>query len=424
MADNSVTLKTITINKENFLKVINPDQVSDVNGILTYNTGIYGTKTDNAFPDLLIDLYSNAAGCHQNLINLKSGLILGNNLQAEDDKKSELLNPFLKKRNKAGDNPKTVYAKACKDMAIANAAVLQVVFTRTGKVAEIYHVPFQDFRLGNPNKYGQIDFGYIGKNWAKIQNSKSSGKNDYVKIKMFDPTQYEKYPVQLMYIKDYSYGYYAVPAYTAAINWILISREISDFHLNNIRTNFFLSGMLTQKKGGMTDEQINANADAIEDLYKGGKGRKILLNYVEDLVNDKPIYDQFQADGQDKIFELLSQQAFQEIVTAHNAYSILAGLDAKGSDLGGDANKLNTSLQAFNYLVCENMKTLLVDGFNRIFEINQLPTVQVITEPLKIAQPIAQPTDLTESERRAMLYGLPPKDNSINNVAPTNSTPA
>jgi len=416
-----VTFKTVTINKENFLTVINPDQVvSETGGYLSYNTGIYGSKNDNGFPNLLIDLYTNGSSCHQNLINLKANLILGNNLQAEDDTLSPQLDPVLIKKNKAGDNLKGVYAKASKDMALFNAAVIQVIFNREGKIAEVYHVPCQNFRLGSPNKYGQIEYGYLSSNWATIQNSKQSkGVKDFVKIRMYDPTNWQKHAVQLMYVKDYSYGHYAVPAYTAAINWILINREISDFHLNNIKSNFFIGGMLTQKKGGMTDDQLDENAQAIESFYKGSKGKKVLLSYVEDMVNDVPQFQQFGGDNQDKLFESLSQQSFQQTVTAHNAYSVLAGVDSKGADLGGDVNRLLISLQSFEALVTSGMKQLLLDAINTILvEVNELPAVYAVTAPPHITLPIQQGTDTTEAERREILFGLPAKDDSSNAVAP------
>lgn len=428
MAEPSkLTFKTITINQENFLNVINPDTVvPEVGGYLSWNTGIYGSKTDNAMPDLIVDLYHNAASAHQNLVNLKANLILGNNLQAEDDTNEEAVNAFIAKRNKANMNLKATYGYLSKDMALFNAAVAQVVYNREGQIAEIYHVPTQNFRLGKPNKYGQIEFGFLSNNWGIIQNSRQSkGAKDYVKIRMFDPTAWQKYPVQLIYMKDYSYGYYATPAYSAAINWMLISREISNFHLNNIKSNFFLSGMLTQKKGGMTDEQLDENADAIEKFFKGGAtGKKVLLSYADDMVNDKPVFEKFAGDDQDKMFDVLSQQTFQQIVTAHNAYSILAGLDAKGADLGGDSNKLVTSVAAFNYLVCEEMKSIILGWLNRIMTINQLPALTCITTPPKIAIPIAVATDLTVNERRDILYGLPEIDNSANNVNNDNTIPA
>ena len=424
---SEITFKTITLNRENFLNVINPDtQIQETQGYLSWNTGIFGSKNDNAMPDFLIDLYTNGAGVHQNLVNLKAQLITGNNLQAEDDTQATQINSFIARRNKAGMNLKQTYSQCAKDFALANACVLQVVYNRDGEIAEVYHVPFQNFRLGKMNKYGQFEFGYISQNWGVIANSRqrSGGVKDMVKIRLFDPTNWKKYPVQLLYLKDYSYSNYAIPSYTAALNWILISREISDFHLNNIRTNFFLSGMLVQKKGGMTEEQIEENAQAIEQFYKGKNGRKVLLSYVEDMINDKPVFEKFSGDDQDELFDVLNQQAFQQVVTAHNAYPILAGYDTKGADLGGDANKLNIALQAFNELVCEGYKDVIVSGLNRlIVDVNGLPPVAVYTEPLKINLPTEQPEDTTRNERRAILFGLPEIDESQNSADNTNQIP-
>jgi hypothetical protein len=226
-------------------------------------------------------------------------------------------------------------------------------------------------------------------------------------------------------LKDYSYTPYAVPSYTSAINWILVSREISDFHLNNIKSNFFLGGMLTIPKNGMSPEQIEENAQQIERIYKGGTGMKLLLQYTDDMTNGKGEFEKFSPDDQDKMWDILAQQSFQQIVTAHQSYPMLAGADNKGSgaDLGGDANKLITTLASFNSLVTEGYKQIIVDGINRIMEINELPPVIVITEMPKITQPKDNGV-LTVNEIREMLYGLPEIDSSVNNVAPTNTIPA
>jgi hypothetical protein len=425
--ESTVTFRTVVINKENFLRVINPDQqVQETSGYMAYHAGIYGNKTDNGFFDLCIDLYTNGAGAHQNLVNLKANLILGNNLQAEDNNDESKVDPFIAKRNKAGENLKVVYARLAKDFALFNGCVLQVVFNREGKIAECYHVPMQNFRLGKQNKYGRFEYGYISQQWSIIQNSRvNKGVKDMVKIRLFDPTDYQKHPVQLLYLKDYSYTPYAVPSYTSAINWILVSREISDFHLNNIKSNFFLGGMLTIPKNGMSPEQIEENAQQIERIYKGGTGMKLLLQYTDDMTNGKGEFEKFSPDDQDKMWDILAQQSFQQIVTAHQSYPMLAGADNKGSgaDLGGDANKLITTLASFNSLVTEGYKQIIVDGINRIMEINELPPVIVITEMPKITQPKDNGV-LTVNEIREMLYGLPEIDSSVNNVAPTNTIPA
>jgi hypothetical protein len=421
--NRKLQFRTINIEPQKFVSLVNPDtQIVGIDGInvLTWNTGIYGSR-DNAMPNLLIDLYENGSPVHQNLCNTKANLILGNNLQSEDSTQESVLNPFLKKRNKSGDNPKTVYGKCAKDFSLFNACCIQVIYNRNGKISEVYHIPSQDLRLGTPNKYGQIEYGYISKTWGIVTNSIEQRKKESVKIRMWDPAVWKKYPTQLLYLKDYSYSYYAIPSYMSALNWIMIDREISNFHLNNVKSNFFLAGILSQMKAGMSDEQIDENAEKIESYFAGSKGRKVLLAYPEQMA-DKPVFDTIMGTEQDKVFDILSQQCFQALITGHNSYPVLGGMD-KSNNLGGDADRLNTSLMAFDQLVCEPMKQVILDGFNQIMEVNGLPAVTCTTEPLKLTQAIQQATDLTEAERRAMIFGLPPKDSSSNAVNNPNNMP-
>lgn len=398
--------------KLNFYEEINPNQFKvNRQGIITWNTGIYGNNTDNAFPQFCADLYENGSSIHQNLVNLRANLLRGNNLQALDDlvpEETHKLEAFIAKRNKVGDNLKAVYGKVAQDMALFNGAVLQILWAKDGTIAEVYHIPTQNFRLGKPDNYDRVEFGYVSTNFDGSKNN-FNVRRDAVKLRMYNPTEYLNYPVQLMYIKPYSYQYYSTPIWTSCIPDILLLKEIKEFHLANVRSNMFLSGMLTQKKAGMTDEEIDANADAIEKLYKGKDGRKILLNYVDDLFNDKPIYEKFAADQQDQLFDVLIKSSQQSIVTANSAYSILAGIDEGGSDLGGSSNRLAVAAAAYYNLVVHPMKEIVLGYFNQLADVNKIAYMDVITEPLRLTQPQALVEDLTEDERRKMIYDLPPK---------------
>lgn len=411
------------IGKHNFYEEINPNQFQvNKQGIITWNTGIYGEDNDNAMPQFLADLFENGSAIHQNLVNLRANLLRGNNLQVMEDYDEEetmRLNNFIARRNKIGDNLKAVYSKVCQDAALFNGAVMQIIYDKEGNIAETYHVPVQNFRLGKPDEYDRIEFGYISTNFAKTKG-KFNIRKDAVKLRMFNPNEWRLFPVQLMYIKPYSYSYYSTPIWTSAIKAILLEKEIFDFQLNNIRSNMFLSGMLTQKKGGMTDEEIEQNAGMIENLYKGKDGRKILLSYVEDLVNDKPVFEKFAQDSQDKLFEVLLDNAKQQIITANAAYPILAGLDVAGSDLGGSSNRLAVAAAAYYSLVVQPLKQVILGYLNQIADVNKFAYMDVITEPLKLTLPEPQPDDLTENERRAMIYDLAPKEVDNDNI---NDTP-
>jgi hypothetical protein len=415
---------------EKFFNMKNPNMVTEDKGILTFNTGIWGTSIDNAMPQFMIDLQSNSS-THSNMINLKTSLITGENIEIEDPTlpNADRLNSFIKKRNKSGDNLKGIWVKASSDMAVFEAVALQVLFARNGSIAEIYHVPTEDVRLGKPNQYGQIEYGYISKNWANISNKnykKSTVKNSAVQVRMFEPELFREYPVQLLYIKKYAQGmHYAIPKYLSATNWMLIDNEISNFHLSNIRNSFFLSGMLTQQ-GNPDDKEMQKFIDKFNELYMGvgapnKKFNSMMFSWVDD-INQKAEFTPFQGEKNDELFNNLIEKAGIKIIEGHNGYSGLI-MDSKGADLGGDANKLYTQIATFMQYVTEPMKDLLLGGFDRILQVNDLPSIAVVTNPPKITQPVAEVQDLTQDERREIVYGLPPiekSDEKINDDTPEN----
>ena len=98
-----------------------------------------------------------------------------------------------------------------------------------------------------------------------------------------------------------------------------------------------------------------------------------------------------------------------DVATAHGAALILAGIETGGADLGGDANKLNIARLSFTENVIVDFQRVLLKNFNNMYRHNGYGEVMVVNEPLKITQAAQQATDLTEDERRDLLFGLPPK---------------
>ena len=401
----------------------NPNMVVKYKDFLAFNTGIFGSSTDNAMPQFLIDLQSYSS-IHQNFIDLKKSLILGKNLSAANESDEETVNTLIKKRNKIGDNLKAIYDKCSTDYSIFEGAYLQVIFDRNGKIADIYHVPYQDVRIGDPDNMGNINYFYVSKKWGRISNrlyKRATVSNSAIQIPAFDPSKYKEEPVQMIFMRKYSPAtYYPIPSYISAINWILIDYEIANFHLNNIRNNFFLAGMLTQV-GDPTDEEKQKFIEQFSDMYKGtgsiDKSKNtVVFSWVDDK-EQKPEFTSFQSEKNDELFKDLITKSRESIIASHKGYEGLI-FESKGSDLGGDANKLNTQIAAYKELVTEPMKEILLGGFNLITELNGLPELDVVTPPLKLNNPQPQPDDLTRDERREIIYGLPPieEDNTDVNI--------
>jgi len=62
----------------------------------------------------------------------------------------------------------------------------------------------------------------------------------------------------------------------------------------------------------------------------------------------------------------------------------LAGIEGKGSDLGGDANKLNTSLAWYQKTVIKPMQEIMLNRINKIFLFNKLSECKIDYTPLDV----------------------------------------
>jgi hypothetical protein len=127
----------------------------------------------------------------------------------------------------------------------------------------------------------------------------------------------------------------------------------------------------------------------------------------------KPEITRLETDSNNQLFETMNNIASQKIATGHGADLSLAGIEGRGSDLGGTANRINLARLHFVDTVIKPFQHTLIQGINKIMEINELGDVTVINEGLKIEQPLQQPTDLTVDERRSILFGLPPLSSGV-----------
>jgi len=201
----------------------------------------------------------------------------------------------------------------------------------------------------------------------------------------------------------------------SAANEILLNQAISAFGLNNARTNYFLSGMLTQQ-GSPDDKEMKDFINTFTELYAGTKeinasSQKMLFSWVDDIATQKPEFTAFQQQGTD-IFDTQVGRVQEAIIAGHNGYAGMI-FESKGSDLGGDANKLFTQNAQYYANVSSKMKDIVLGGLNRILEINDFPKLTAITEPAHTTMPQTNVDDLTRNERRQIVFGLPPIEEGV-----------
>lgn len=393
--------KKLVGGKQYFYTPSDPNRVSlGNNNVLYWNTGKYSKNgnSDNAFPDFLNDVASGGAGTaiHGNILNLKANLITGENLSVADPNDVGAVEAanFINKRNRRGENLKTGYAFNARQFGNFEMAYLMIVYSKDfSTIAETYAVPVKDVRWGALDSLGNVTKYYISKRWNDISNPlyrKASIKNMATEVPPYtgrEMAKMLKQPTQLLCIKrpDYNDAYIS-PSWFSGIQWILISNYIANFHSNNFKNNYFIQGMLITYGSMSVEEEKQFNED-LEEFFMGSldDGKKRLMTANVENKEMTPTFVSAQQLMQDKQYGELITEANQQVVAAHNCYTILCGLEGKGADLGGDANRLNTALNSFRLLTTDPLKDSLVAGYNLIMEDMGLPLLDVVTSNFKIS---------------------------------------
>jgi len=400
------------LNHEKFYKAINPNITTDVMGILYFNSD--DTIDDNALPDSLIDRVYNGSAVHSNFINLKKSLIYGSGLYPSLDTNMNL-KEFISEENGADHDLNDIYRRLAADFAIFEACALQLIYNEEGKIVQMYHTDVSKIRAEEPDELGRVNMWYYSDHWGLITNKrkrKFTLKSNAIPIPNYNPNTYaEDGYRQLLYIKNYTSGslsdVYAIPSYFSAINWIDLDYQLSQFHLNKVRNGFFPSAIITMF-GSPDDEDKDKFVNQFNRKQGGSMNTGKMLFTWEDSPESAPQFTRMGEDNNDGQFEELNSIVSQKIATAHQGDLSLAGIEGKGADLGGSANKLNVARSAFIQNVIVDYQNIILKGLNKIFKHNKMGEVTVTNEPLRVAMPTPQGDELTRDERRELLYGYEP----------------
>ena len=295
---------------------------------------------------------------------------------------------FRATTNKAGDTIDDIYHKICLDFSIFEAYALQIIYNSEGKISQIYHVDPNNVRAEAPNEFGQVEKWYISKEWGDITNKKNkraSEKTRAVCVPNFNPKTWEEDEgIQLLYVKRYVAGsdVYAIPSYNSALNWVQLDHELSKFELNKVASGFFPT-LILYMAGDPSEEQKDEFKNKFERKYIGSDKSKVL--YIWGTGSDeKPEVVRLEADSNDTLFNELNDISAQKIATAHGGSLSLAGIEGKGADLSGDANRLNTSLAFYQKNIIRPMQKTIFGGLNKIMDMMGFPDVTVDYIPLDV----------------------------------------
>jgi ribosomal protein S25 len=229
----------------------------------------YGEKND--YPQYLIDLFNKSAK-HNAIVKSKVHYISGNGWTG-----SEASEPFIENVNRT-ETLNDLTRKVSLDIELFGGAFLEIIWSVTGKVAEIWHCDYSKFRTNKDNTQ------YWYKEDWKDRNEQ------YVVYPAFNP----KNPTgkQIYYIKEYrpNTGAYSLPGYFGALNYIESDIEVSKHVLGNAKTGFSASKLITLPNGEPSPDEQRVVHNKFKNTYTGADGIKYMLAFVND-ASRKPIVD-------------------------------------------------------------------------------------------------------------------------------------
>jgi len=226
----------------------------------------YGEKND--YPQYLIDLFNKSAK-HNAIVRSKVHYISGNGWSGSEE--------FIQHVNRT-ETLNDLTRKVSLDIELFGGAFLEVIWSVTGKVAEIWHCDYSKFRTNKDNT----------QYWYKEDWKDRS--EQYVVYPAFNP----KNPVgkQIYYIKEYrpNTGAYSLPGYFGALNYIESDIEVSKHVLGNAKTGFSASKLITLPNGEPSPDEQRVVHNKFKNTYTGADGIKYMLAFVND-ASRKPIVD-------------------------------------------------------------------------------------------------------------------------------------
>ena len=376
----------------------------------------------NLYPQFLIDIY-NSSATHSAIVNATASMIAGKEIIIEDEGTDLTtfvnLKKFLAGVNRKGDTAHELITKLAFDLKLFGAYAMNIIWSKDKtKIAEIYHVPVEQVRVGKSGVSGMPEEYFISADWSKYRQ------------KEYTPRQVAAYNTmdrsdasQLYYCGIYSPGMeaYYTPDYLSSTNWVLTDHLTSEFHLSNIANGFAPSFWINFNNGVPTQEERYKIEHQISQKFSGaGNAGKFVLTFSDDK-NSAPDLQPINLSDADKQYTVLNELCIQNIMIGHRVTSpMLLGVKTEGQ-LGG-RNEIMEAYELYSNTVVQPMKDIALKGLKMVLNVNDinLPIslseisplnsmfdADVLTDVLTQDEireqlgyePLAQTTDLTKMEK-------------------------
>ena len=310
----------------------------------------------NSFPNYLIDLYYSSP-VHSALTMSIAFMIAGKDIKSNNPAAQREIDRL--KLN-------SIRRPVALDAKMQGGYYLEIIWSvDRNSIAKINELPYENCRLAVANDEDVIPGIYYSKDWNDMRKK----KNIPVFIPMYNPTSKADEPSQVLFVGIMTPGsaYYPKPDYYSAINYIEITREISEFYRAFLSNGMAPSYMLHFNNGIPDPEEQLAIRRNWETMVGARKAGKVVFTFNES--SDRaPRLDLVPMTDADKQWQELSTQSRENILAAHRVTSpLLFGIRDSGG-LGSNADEMKQAYRIFNKNIIEPYQKIITDSFEEIFK--------------------------------------------------------
>lgn len=311
---------------------------------------------DNLFPQKMIEFY-NKSPKHNAIVTQKASYVAGDSYELFASDTLSEAKAFDKLRNiNAFEDYESFNQKITQDFELFDGYYIEVIWNRAKtEIAELYHLPFQNVRLGK-------DCAYYSEDW-------SNTREEVIHYPLFNPTTRENKQVYAFKMYRAGQGKYPLPSYIGALKYIEIDIEISNYYLSNIKNGFFAQTVIQMFKGQPTPEEMRIAKRRFKKNYQGAEAEEsggLIIMYNEQ--NEKPAeITNLQPSDFDKQFQQLNDQVQEEIFVGHRvSIPVIFGISTPGAL--GQRNEIIEGYELFQTSYVEPRQKAKDSSFNSIFQ--------------------------------------------------------
>lgn len=334
---------------------IEPIEFEDRKGWVAYGEG-------NHFPQYLIELY-NTSPVHGALVNSIAFMIAGKEFTAASQVTlREIQRLKLDK----------VLHSTALDLKLQGGFYWEVIWSMDrSTIAQINHLPYENCRLACSDENDDLTGIWYSRDWSDTRKK----KNNPHYIPFFDVNTKDENPKQVMFQHSMMVGseYYPKPDYIGSINWIELTRQIGEYHVNNILNGFFPSLIASFNNGIPTLEEQRMIKQQLQLSIQGAENAGKVLTFFNEERDRGVDFTAFPISDSDKQYEFLSTESTNQILIAHRVTSPLLFGIRDGGGLGSNTDELKTSMYLFTKQVIEPFQRIICDGVDEILRAIAVP---------------------------------------------------